>query len=432
SLDRDLDEELRFHLDMKARDTGDPATAQRALGSALLIRERARDAWGWRWLDDALWDIRYALRMWRQNPGFTVAAVTMLAIGIGVNAAVFTVTDDVLFEGFPHVRNNRLLYLRTQNASHPRWYGYGVSYPDFQDWRTQSKALAGMAACGGRSITLNDEHGLPERYFEAEVSANAFALVDQRPILGRDFTASDERAGAAPVVILSHRLWRVRYGEDPAIVGQTVRVNGTPTTVIGVMPEGFTFPSASALWAPLVPDAKLLTRDARDIFMVAGQLADGQTMQNARAELEAIGRNIARAFPATDSDVVPLVLDFNAVFNGPHRAMLYESMSAAVGFLLLIACANLANLLLARAIGRSREMSVRIALGAGRWRIVRQVLVESLLLSALGGACGWWLAGMCVRVYALAAFPVWGTPFEEGATSSRSSSDKESCRWALG
>ena len=178
------------------------------------------------------------------------------------------------------------------------------------------------------------------------------------------------------------------------------------------MPEGFTFPSASALWAPLVPDPKLLERDARGIFMVAGQLADGQTIQDARAELDAIGRNIASVYPATDKDVVPLVLDFNAVFNGPRRTMIYESMWAAVGFLLLIACANLANLLLARAIGRSREMSVRIALGAGRWRIVRQVLVESLLLSTVGGACGWWLAGRCVRVYALVAFPVWGMPFD--------------------
>ncbi len=412
SLDRDLDEELQFHLDMKERDTGDRAAAQRALGPQILLRERAQDAWGWRWLDDAWWDIRYALRMWRQNPGFTVAAVTMLAIGIGVNAAVFTVTDAVLFEGFPRVRNDRLLYLRTQDAHHPRWYGYGVSYPDFQDWRNQAKTLAGMAACGGRPITLSDAHGLPERYFEAHVSANAFGLVDQRPILGRDFASSDERAGAPPVVILSHRLWRVRYGEDPAIVGRIVHVNGTPTTVIGVMPEGFTFPSASALWAPLVPDAKLLERDARGIFMIAGQLADGETIQNARAELDAIGRNIARANPATNKKFAPLVLDFNAIWNGPHRAMIYESMWVAVGFLLLIACANLANLLLARAIGRSREMSVRIALGAGRSRIVRQILVESLLLSIVGGACGWWLAGMCVRIYALAAFPVWGTPFD--------------------
>ena len=181
-------------------------------------------------------DLRYALRGLRRNPAFTLAAVTMLALGIGVNAAVFTVTKAALFSGFPLVeRNDRILYITSSR-------GCCVSYPDFEDWRAQATSFEGMALVHGVQRILSDQSGFPESYDATEITANTFKLVGQKPILGRDFTSSDETPGAPPVAILSYGFWERRYGKDPAILGQTVRINGAPTTVIGVMPEGFSFP----------------------------------------------------------------------------------------------------------------------------------------------------------------------------------------------
>jgi hypothetical protein len=213
SLERDLDEELSFHLDMKAWEIGDRAAARRALGSPLLVRERAREAWGWRWLDDILWDIRYALRMFRQSPGFTAVAVLTLALGIGANAAVFSLTNTMLFKGFPSVvRNDRILYINCHKTAG----GCGVSYPDFEDWRAQATSFEGMALVNGLDLTLSDKD-LPETMFAAQVSVDAFKVIGQRPIIGRDFASSDATPGAAPVAILSYALWERRYGKDPAI-----------------------------------------------------------------------------------------------------------------------------------------------------------------------------------------------------------------------
>jgi putative ABC transport system permease protein len=261
SLDRDLDEELRFHIGMKTRQLGDRAAATRALGGALLVRERARDAWGWRWLDEVLWDIRYALRVLRSSPGFTAVAVLTLALGIGVNATVFTVTSALLFKGFPSVvRNDRILYIHSEKNGQ---YS-GVSYPDFQDWRDQVKAFASIGTVHDLRIILNDRSGFPENYTATLITANAFQLLGQKPILGRDFAASDEIPGAAPVAILTHGFWAQRFGKDPAIVGQTLSIHSAPpTTVIGVMPKGFSFPQNQDLWMPLVPTPELQRREFR-------------------------------------------------------------------------------------------------------------------------------------------------------------------------
>jgi putative ABC transport system permease protein len=353
-------------------------------------------------LDSLTQDVRYALRGMRRSPGFTIVAVMTLAIGIGVNVGVFTVTNAVLFQGYRFVRNDRVLYLRSQNTSHPQEYGYAVSYPDFQDWQTQSKAFAGLGAYSGESIGFSDQGGLPESYYAIRVSANTFSVLEQRPILGRDFASSDETAGAAPVVILSYALWEHRYGRDPSVVGRTVRINGTPTTVVGVMRDGFTFPQQSPVWEPLVRTADRQDRDLRNVS-VFGRLRDGVTAANARAEMATIGQRLARAYPS-DRSFVPLVWNFRQSHTGGPEAMIWASMWGAVGFVLLIACANLANLVLARATGRSREIAVRIALGAGRSRIVRQFLTESVLLSSAGGVVGWWIAVWSARAYELAVF----------------------------
>ena len=342
-------------------------------------------------------DVRLSFRTLVKNPGFTAVAVATLALGIGVNATVFTVTNAVLFKGFPLVEgNDRLVYIT------PKESNCCVSYPDFLDYRAQAKSFERMAIVHGISKILSDDDGFPENLDVTEASSDTFRLVGSRPILGRDFAPSDEADGAASVAILNYTFWDRRYGRDPNIVGRTVRLNGTPTTVIGVMPLGFSFPQKLELWVPLVKTPKVLQRENRDTWMAIGRMAQGVTFESAQAEMETIGKRLAIAYPLTNREVHPLVQKFHEFFIGPNAALLYGSMWSAVGLVLLIACANLANLMLARAIGRSREISVRIALGAGRWRIIRQLLIESVMLSAMGGAFGWLIAKWAVRAYQLA------------------------------
>jgi putative ABC transport system permease protein len=339
-------------------------------------------------------DIRLGFRTLVKNPGFTAVAVATLAVGIGVNATVFTVTDAALFKGFPLVSgNDRIRYIGYKNSN------CCVSYPDFLDWKAQSKSFDDMAIVHGVSKVLGDATGFPERLDVTEVSANTFRLVGQKPILGRDFSSADEAPGAAPITILNYGYWERRFGKDPTIIGRTVRMSGALTTVVGVMPPGFTFPQKLELWVPLVQTPRVMQRENRDTWMAIGHLAEGVTMESAQVEMEIIGKRLALAYPVTNQDLVPRVQTFTEFFIGPNAAMLYATMWGAVGFVLLIACANLANLMLARAIGRSREVSVRMALGAGRWRIVRQLLIESVILSGLGGFFGWFIAKFGVRAY---------------------------------
>jgi putative ABC transport system permease protein len=363
------------------------------MSEARTVRDVRRGAW----LEDVWRDLRLGVRMLTKDPGFAAVAVTMLAIGIAVNATVFTVTNAVLFKGFPLVeRNDRLRYISytTSNCC--------VSYPDFLDWRAQSTSFAGMAIVHGVGLTVSDTNGFAESLNGNENSADTFRLVGQKPILGRDFTADDEKPGAAPVAIANYGFWERRYGRDPSIIGRTIRLNGTPTTFIGVMPKGFSFPQTTDVWIPLVQTPNVLRRENRNTWMVIGRLAQGVTAESASAEMEMIGKRLAIAYPQTNRELLPRVQTFTEFFIGPNGTLIYASMWGAVGFVLLIACANLANLLLARAIGRSREISVRIALGAGRWRIIRQLLIESMMLSGLGGFIGWWMARWGVRIYELA------------------------------
>lgn len=401
---------------MREREAGQAAAARALGGATLLWRERAHDAWGWRWLDDVLWDVRYAVRVLRTNPGFTVVAVLTLALGIGVNAAVFTVTNTVLFRGFPHVDpGSRLVYLDSRQDGR----GCCVSYPDFEDWRAEARSFRGMALVsnGGLRLTVKDRAGAPEACDATQLSGNAFKVLGQQPTLGRDFSPADLAPGAAPVAILSYRFWTRRYSRDPTVIGRTIQVDDIPTTVIGVMGAGFYFPhSRIDVWLPIVPTEGvffgashsrdvLRERGRRAFWFAFGRLADGATPRTAGAELAAIGARLARAYPATNGGVVPVVRTFSEFYIGPNASVMYATMWGAVGFLLLIACANLANLLLGRAMDRAREISVRIALGAGRWRIVRQLLVESVILSLVGGALGWWVAVLGVRSYESVATP---------------------------
>jgi putative ABC transport system permease protein len=362
------------------------------------MKEEYRERRGFAGIETFFRDVSYAARALRKNPGFSAVAVVTLALGIGVNATVFTVTKAALFTGFPMVeKNDRVLYLSSGR-------GCCLSYPDFEDWRAQAKSFEGMAIVHGSGRILSDKSGFTESYDVTEVSADTFRLIGQRPVLGRDFNRSDDTPGAPPVVILSYAFWDRRFGKNPSVVGQTIRMNGAPATVIGIMPRGFSFPQKQDLWVPLVPTPEIRKRAARGNWFAFGRLAAGATLESARAEMDIIGRRLGAAYPATNQgrNLLPFVQTFNEFFFFGNENEVYWSMWGAVGFVLLIACANLANLMLARALGRSREISLRIALGAGRWRIVRQLLIESLLLSGLGATAGWWIAKWGVHAYELA------------------------------
>jgi putative ABC transport system permease protein len=347
------------------------------------------------WLQSAAQDIRYGCRGMRRSPASTAVALITLAIGIGVNATVFTVTNAVLFKGFAGVyRNDRLLYISNG--------GCCVAYADFEDYRAQAKSFAGMAIVHGVSFVYTDTSGFAENVDSNENSADVFRVVGQKPILGRDLAPADEIDGAPAVGILSYNFWERQYGRDPTVIGRVVKKNGTPMTIVGVMPQGFSFPQKVEVWVPLVKTPAVLDRANRDTWCVVGRLADGATVERARTEIETIGKRLAIQYPATNRDFRPVVGHFHEFFIGPNAMLIYGSMWGAVGFVLLIACANLANLLLARAIYRSREISIRIALGAGRWRIVQQLLIESVMLSGMGGFLGWWIARWGVRSYELA------------------------------
>jgi predicted permease len=426
SHDEDLLQELGAHCeeatDEYIRQGLPPAEARqaalRSFGGMAQAHDAYRDVRSWAWLRNVGQDVRYGLRTFRRSSGFTTVAVLTLALGIGVNAAVFTITNGVLFSGFPHVDPaNRIVYIGT-NAHGAAGV---VSYPDVEDWRTQATSfggLVGVVLSGGARTRIIDQRRPAETYDMSQVSANVFRVLGQAPILGRDFAPDDERLGAMPALMLSYGLWERRYAKDPTVVGQTVRINSTPSswgavdslsgipaTVIGVMPPGFDFPHHRVdLWLPLTPVPGLPFPDLRDrgnrrFWFVVGRLADGVTVQRARAELESLGRRLEQVYPLSNRGVIPVVRTFDQFWIGPNAVALYASMWGAVAFVLLIACANLANLLLARASSRSREIAVRIALGAGRWHVLRQVLVESLMLSAAGCLCGWVIAEWSVRAY---------------------------------
>ena len=341
-------------------------------------------------------DVRIALRRLGKSPRFALSAIAMLALGIGINAVVFTVTNGTLFKAFPLVKDNRRIAYLTTGIN------CCVSYPDFADWRAAAKSFEDMAIVHGFRVTLRDGAGFPETYTATEVSSGTFKLAGVAPVVGRDFDAADDAPSAARTAILRYGLWQRRYGGDPAVIGRVVEINGIPTTIIGVMPDGFSFPQNQDLWTAFVPTPDVLRRDNRDTWFVFGRLKPGVTLAAARAEMATVGHRLAAEHPRTNggANSVPRVVDFDEFFIGPNATRVYELAWGGVGFVLLIACANLASLMLARAAARSREMSLRIALGAGRWRIVRQLLAESLTLSLLGGALGGVLGAWGVGIYA--------------------------------
>jgi len=352
---------------------------------------------------ESLWqNVRFGLRMLRKNPGFTAVAVLALALGIGANATVFTIANAYLFQSLPFTDSDRVLYISSINGSSGR--GRGESYPDYRDFESQVKSFAALGAFSRADVDVIDKNGLPTQYKGAQMTFNAFAIIGQKPVTGRGFLAEDARPGAPPVVLLSYSIWENRYGKTRSIVGETVRINEMPAVVIGVMPPGMQFPGSSQVWTPLVPASEWEKREYRRLTMF-GRLAQGASLESARVEMTTLAGRLAAQYPATNKDIGAEVETYNDYFTDSDMKLVLLALLGAVGFVLLIACANVANLLLARAVSRGREISLRTALGAGRWCVIRQLLVESILLSAAGGVLGT-LGGMWgVRVFETTLIP---------------------------
>jgi putative ABC transport system permease protein len=401
---RDIDAELRFHVEMETEENVrrgmEPGAARRAalrsFGNVCAVRDAAYEVRGGGMMEGILRDARYGARALAKNKGFTAVAVLTLALGIGANAAIFAVMDAVLLRPLPYPEAGRLVKLYAVDSAAGT---FAVSPADFLEGYARAEAFEHLAAYRETSFNAAAHEGA-ERVSGAVVSPAFFSVLGVNPLHGRLISPAQDAPGGARVVVLGHALWRKRFGGDPGVLGRSINLDGEPRTVVGVMPEGFQFPSGAELWAssrysvpehPLRPTEDPTARRDSQYFEVVGRLRPGVGLESARAEAKAVAGRLKQQYGEAEEAVSAAVVPLHEDVVGETRPALLL-LVGAVAILLLIACANVANILLARGATRQKEIALRLALGAGRVRLVRQFLTESVLLALAGGGLGVLLA----------------------------------------
>jgi predicted permease len=395
---RDLEEEMAEHVRVKANDLsskdGIPSdeaqyAARREFGNALVLRDKSRDAWGLAWLETLLRDVRYGLRQLRRNPGFTAIAIVTLALGIGATTAIFTVVNGVLLDPLPYPHPARVMILTESSRKSPEM---GVSYLNFLDWQREQRSFSDMAGYHQDAFNLATPRGA-EVVTIGTVSADFFRTLGIPPALGRGFSAADDHLGAAPTALVSYGFWKRYFGGKRDVIGKAFTMSGQTYTVIGVLPRDFWFFHREDVYVPIGIYDRIWIHQRRTGFgmLVVGRLKPGVTRGEAEADMADVARRLAQAYPKADAGHGINVQPALSYLVRDVRTTLYLLL-AAVCFVLLIACVNVANLLLSRSAARQKEMGIRAALGAGWRRVVGQLLTESVLLALFGGAFGILLA----------------------------------------
>jgi putative ABC transport system permease protein len=417
--EREMEDEMRFHLEMQIEQNlaaGIPAeeahyAARRQFGNQTWLKEASREMWSLNSIETLIQDLRYSVRMLMKSPGFTAVAALTLALGISANTAIFSVVNGVLLRPLPYYEPERLVMVWAEQPIQQAQLGvtdYPVTVADFVDWRNQNQVFEHMAAMFGHRPNLTGG-GEPESVAALYASASLFPLLGARLAMGRAFLPEEDLAGADRVVVLGHGLWQERYGADPKIIGQKITLDNRAYTVIGVTAPGFQFPQRGEvparfrvatkvdLYLPFGFTPAEMNDRMDDRLAVIARLKPGVSVEQASANMNFIARRLTEQNPQTNTDRGVRLTPLHQQAVGKARTALLVLLGA-VGFVLLIACANVANLLLARAAGRQKEMAIRAALGASRWRVVRQLLSESLLLAISGGAAGLLLAWRLVEL----------------------------------